>query len=101
MSFKDTQAAKHELFGISGTTSTGDFNEIGTTCYELIKSNVKFEIVTANTNLTIDDQGIATWKNVEGAAFTGANIDVNVTITHKYGTSTGTIKLEVKEKASK
>ena len=101
LSFKDTQAAKHELFGISGTTSTGDFNEIGTTCYELIKSNVKFEIVTANTNLTIDDQGIATWKNVEGAAFTGANIDVNVTITHKYGTSTGTIKLEVKEKASK
>ena len=101
LSFKDTQAPKHELFGISGTTSTGDFNEIGTTCYELIKSNVKFEIVTANTNLTIDDQGIATWKNVEGAAFTGANIDVNVTITHKYGTSTGTIKLEVKEKASK
>ena len=67
----------------------------------LTGAGVKFEIVTANTNLTIDDQGIATWKNVEGAAFTGANIDVNVTITHKYGTSTGTIKLEVKEKASK
>lgn len=105
LSFKDTQSTEHELFNITskGTTldSDGNFTTIGTTCYELNKNNVKFEILTPKSNLSIDENGLATWENVPGAAFVGATVDVKVTITHNYGTSTGTISLKINEKVTK
>ena len=45
----------------------------GTACCELNKNNVKFEILTPKSNLSIDENGLATWENVPGAAFVGAH----------------------------
>ena len=106
LSFADVQKEANELFGLSGKgtekepyASTGDFTELAKAVYELDKANIKFEIEGTNkTNLTLGENGIVTWTNVTGAEFNGVTVNFNVTITHKYGTSTGKISVKIEEK---
>ncbi len=110
LSFKDVQTVPNKLFELSGDgtkenpyKSTGDFTDLALDVYNLTKSSVKFEIIGENnTNLTLNENtGEVTWTNVTGAEFNGVTVNFKVTITHKYGISTGEISITIKEKETK